>query len=80
MIVKVLYFAQVADEVGTSKEEISLELSTPKLRDLMDYLVKCYPVLDELSFQIALNQSITKENKPLKENDEIALLPPYAGG
>lgn len=79
MKVNVLYFAQVAEKVGLSKEEISMP-ENGMLWDLMDHLVECYPILDELHFQTALNQTLTKENKALQDGDEVALLPPYAGG
>ena len=33
-----------------------------------------------MSFKIAVNQTIVAENEMINENDEIALLPPFAGG
>ena len=80
MKVKVLYFAQVSEKLGINSEEITFQKEHPTLWDLMDYLVKTYPVLDELSYKIAHNQVLTKENAALSERDEIALLPPFAGG
>jgi molybdopterin synthase sulfur carrier subunit len=51
------------------------------LHQLMENLEQKYP-LKKLSFSIAVNQKIiqNKESYSIKNNDIIALLPPFAGG
>lgn len=63
------------------KETEVFDISGPmNTRELSDFLTHQYPVLSELSFQIAVNHSIAKPNEVIHPTDEIALLPPFAGG
>jgi len=48
--------------------------------DLTTYFIQQYPVLKNKSFKIAVNQQMATNNTVINENDEIALLPPFAGG
>jgi molybdopterin converting factor small subunit len=43
-------------------------------------LKKRYILLEQYNFVFALNQKMVKENLLLQDNDELALLPPFAGG
>jgi len=36
--------------------------------------------LKEINYKIAVNQTLADDSLLLNENDEIALLPPFAGG
>lgn len=64
-----------------------LELSLPsgtRVKDLVDALHTQYPQLGELLLQkkvlVSVNQEIAHWDTALIEQDEIALLPPFAGG
>lgn len=48
--------------------------------DLILYLEKKYPNIKNLHYKISINQEIINSNTSLKNNDEIAILPPFAGG
>ena len=48
--------------------------------DLRTLLIQKYPDLDSKSFQLARNLKIAADTEVLKEADELALLPPFAGG
>lgn len=49
--------------------------------DLKTYLIQHYPQLENLSsLAIAVNQSYAREQDPVHETDEIALIPPVSGG
>ncbi|HKR07355.1 MAG TPA: MoaD/ThiS family protein, partial [Bacteroidia bacterium] len=43
-------------------------------------LINKFPLLNNYSFQFAVNKEKTEKNTLLNENDEVALLPPFAGG
>ena len=49
------------------------------ISDLLRVLFAKYPALEEKDFQVAQNHQIVPKDSPL-ESEEIALLPPFAGG
>jgi molybdopterin converting factor small subunit len=64
-----------------------LELALPsgtQVKDLVDVLHSEYPELGKLLLQkkvlVSVNQEIAHWETALIEQDEIALLPPFAGG
>jgi molybdopterin converting factor subunit 1 len=72
---------------GISREILGqrqLTLDLPEgqtVGDLKSRLISQYPRLEVLkSLLIAVNQSYVKDSTVLHENDEIALIPPVAGG
>jgi molybdopterin converting factor small subunit len=79
MKVRILYFGMFQDITGQPNETI--ELSSNTINELEQWLITTYPQLNHLVYKIAVNQQIrrTKDYK-LKEQDEIALLPQFAGG
>lgn len=79
MKVKVLYFAQVAEKTGVSNEEIEVPAETGS-EELLKVLKQKYPAVADLSFNIAVDQVLIRNNVELSEGSEIALLPPFAGG
>ena len=79
MKVKVLYFAQVAEKVGISAEEVEITEGANS-DDLLQLLAQKYPVIEGLTFNLAVNQSLIRDSVPLSNNVEVALLPPFAGG
>jgi molybdopterin synthase sulfur carrier subunit len=46
----------------------------------MQHLLDKFPSLSNYRFQVAVNKERIKGNVLLSDNDEIALLPPFAGG
>lgn len=48
--------------------------------DLIILLTREYPLLPKLLFRISVNNKIIQSKTVIKEGDEIALLPPFAGG
>jgi molybdopterin converting factor small subunit len=68
---------------GVSMLEIPLS-DGAQVKDLVDSLHTQYPDLGELLLQkkvvVSVNQEIAHWETALVESDEIALLPPFAGG
>ena len=54
-------------------------ISTPS-GNLSDFSVRAIEILNEIDYQIAVNQTLTEVIDPKTEFVEIALLPPFAGG
>ncbi|KIX20344.1 hypothetical protein SY27_14605 [Flavobacterium sp. 316] len=80
MTITLKYFGLIADITNTNEELYSLEKSDFTTNDLIKELNKRYIGLQNISFAIAVNKSITTTAINLNNNDIIALLPPFAGG
>lgn len=74
---KVLLFGMLAEAVGQPSVEIGEVADVDSLRKR---ITTSYPVLDQYPFAIALNKKVVNANQPIKDGDELALLPPFAGG
>ncbi|MDF1548283.1 MAG: MoaD/ThiS family protein [Bacteroidales bacterium] len=77
MKINVLFFGILTDITGTSSMEIE---DIENIRLLKSWLWKNYPKTKDMDFQIALNKNIIEGKAELNDGDEVALLPPFAGG
>ncbi len=77
-IMKILFFASLAEVTGTSETQMNGIVS---LKVLKEKILEHYPALSGRTFTIAVNQKVVHdEGYPLQDEDEIALLPPFSGG
>lgn len=81
MQVQVLYFAAARERAGVDREQIELPAGTD-LTGLAGELVRRHPSLEGLldRLRFAVNQEFVTGPHPLTEGDEVALIPPVAGG
>ncbi len=80
IIIKVKYFGLLVDETQRQEEQFSFE-KTLNTRDLLAFLYQKYPSLSSVSFRLAINQQLCETSEiRIQNKDEIALLPPFAGG
>jgi len=68
-----------------NQESLSLALNNgTHVKDLIGLLDAGYPAIAELIHKkkvlISVNQDIAHEETEIRDGDEIALLPPFAGG
>lgn len=79
--VKVLYFAQAREAAGKAQEAIHIGRE-PTARVLLDTLVAIHPDLGpfQASVRVAVNHEVVTLTAKLKDGDEVAVLPPIAGG
>jgi molybdopterin synthase catalytic subunit len=79
--VRVLFFGQLKDVVGCASDSVALP-EDATLADLLVHYEKKTPRLKDFlpSTAISLNQEYASPAAKLKENDEVALLPPVSGG
>ena len=82
-MVKVKFFAIIKNLAG--KEDAQLEVGEPvKLKDLVDMIDKDFPKVGEMlrtkRVLISVNQEIGTDDMLVKDGDEVAILPPFAGG
>jgi sulfur-carrier protein len=73
---KVLLFGSIA-ELAKADE---LSISAASTRAMKQELEARIRGLAKLSYAIAVDRRIVREDEPLTGNEEIALLPPFAGG
>jgi len=77
MKIKVLLFGALSNIADKSILYIENVIDT---ESLVLNLEKDYPKIINRKYKISVNQNIINENYVFKENDEVALLPPFAGG
>jgi molybdopterin synthase sulfur carrier subunit len=78
MELKLLFFGVLTDVVGVSSLEFVTK--TCNVKALNKNLQNDFPALKKYTYKIAVNQEIIMEEKKLKDGDEVAFLPPFAGG
>ena len=77
----VLLFGVTRDIVGKGSMSVPDADGIETVGDLKRRLMERYPALRELSsLALAVNQSYARDNDPVHESDEIALIPPVSGG
>jgi molybdopterin converting factor subunit 1 len=82
MKAKVLYFAAIRDLVARDEEEIDLPPDVRTVADFVRFLSTKRPELEGrmAHVRIARNELFADPSDPLAEGDELALIPPVAGG
>ena len=78
MAIEVLFFGQIKEVTGRQADQINL---VTDLEELSKALNARYPELHEKPFKWAVNERlVNKEDQSLQDGDQVALLPPFAGG
>jgi sulfur-carrier protein len=77
MRVKVLFFGVLGDKAGSREKIYEGVTDTDSLER---QVAETIPGLEGYSYRIALNQALVTGNAPLSDGDEVAFLPPFAGG
>jgi sulfur-carrier protein len=76
MAMTVLLFGMIAEKAGTE----ALECLAPDTLALKQILERRIDGLSKMSYAMAIDRVIVHGKVPLTGNEEIALLPPFAGG
>ena len=77
MQVKVLFFGVLTDVTGTAVRHYSDVKSTEDLRFRIE---DDYPEIVHYNFRISHNNVLINEDVMLNDGDELAYMPPFAGG
>jgi sulfur-carrier protein len=77
MRVTVLFFGVLAEVTGTA---LKIYEDVKTLEYLKMRIADDYPETVHYSFRMAVNNEISDEDTSLKDGDEVAFLPPFAGG
>lgn len=80
MRIKLLAFGIAGEIVGSSSSVVEIP-NDADIHFIRQHLSEKYPALKTvLEYAIAVNRSYVQDNIFLKENDEIAIIPPVSGG
>jgi molybdopterin synthase catalytic subunit len=75
-------FAMLKDKAG--KGEISLSFDGGAVSELLEQVSREYPALADIlacgRTLVAVNQEFVRPDAPVKDGDEVALMPPFSGG
>jgi len=77
MEISVLFFGVLAEVTGTRQKHYS---GINSFSDLEHRIGDEFPEIEHYSFRIAVNNKIINEDPILNKGDEVAYLPPFAGG
>jgi molybdopterin converting factor subunit 1 len=79
--IEVLFFAILRERAGREREILDVSAAITAA-DLMDQLVRLHPSLAGLEgrVQLAVNRQMVPRSHVLRDNDEVALIPPVSGG
>ncbi|MFD1553683.1 MoaD/ThiS family protein [Putridiphycobacter roseus] len=75
---KVLYFGIISEITGKEAEKLTGEYLN--VNELIKDLSSRYKRLQNVLFQVSINQKVVPLTHPIAMEDEIAILPPFAGG
>jgi molybdopterin synthase sulfur carrier subunit len=83
--VKVLFFASLREQLGTSAEEIELPAGVVTVAALRSHLVQRGgawegALAEKKNVRAAVNQDMAKPAAAIRAGDEIAFFPPVTGG
>jgi MoaE-MoaD fusion protein len=81
MRIRVLYFAVFREKLGRDNDIVALADGS-RVRDAIAALSSRYAAVDKLrgKFRVAVNQDFADDERELADGDELALIPPVAGG
>ncbi len=79
MEITIKCFGLLEDELGASEIKIEIKEGCTQF-DLASKLETEHPQLKTIQYQIAINMMVNDAESTISTNDEIALLPPFAGG
>jgi molybdopterin converting factor small subunit len=77
MQVKVLFFGVLSEVAGTDCRHYS---DVKSVNDLRLRILDEFPEIEHYNYRISLNSEIINSDRLLSDTDELALMPPFAGG
>jgi molybdopterin synthase sulfur carrier subunit len=77
MQVKVLFFGVLTEVTGVN---LKYYKEVKSISDLRFRILDDFPEVEHYDFRISLNNEIINHDPNLKDGDEVALMPPFAGG
>jgi molybdopterin synthase sulfur carrier subunit len=84
-MIKVLYFARLREQLGTSGEEIPTQEGQATVEDIAALLrarggAWAETLGEEETVMAAVNREMARPETPVRDGDELAFFPPVTGG
>jgi molybdopterin converting factor small subunit len=76
MAVKIQLYGQLKHITGASE----IVTDAADTDGMVKEVAARFPLLDNLTYLIAVDRTIVQVNTPIRAGQELALLPPYSGG
>ena len=77
MEIQIISFGKISEFIRNQKIEVS---DTSNTDELKGYLERSFPMLQNVKYNLALNNKIVQENLPVADRDKVAIMPPFSGG
>ena len=77
---RILLFAGLAEAAGRRELDVDVAPAGLTVAELEARLRRDWPALAGRSFRVAVNQGYARGDERLADGDEVALIPPVAGG
>ncbi|HAX92385.1 MAG TPA: MoaD/ThiS family protein [Bacteroidales bacterium] len=77
MEINVLFFGVLADYAGVRRKHYT---GIESYSDLKHRIFDDYPGIEHYTYKIAVNKTIINNDPVLRDGDELAFMPPFAGG
>ncbi len=77
MTIKVMFFGVLSEVAGIDIRHYN---GVRSISDLKHRLEDEFPEIRHYNYRLSLNNEIINGDRALNDNDEVALLPPFAGG
>lgn len=79
MEIQLKYFGAIAEITKLNAEVWNFEFEQISIQELKDKLISKYS-LGKTAFSIAINKKMAQPSDLIQSKDELAILPPFAGG
>jgi len=80
MTITLKYFGLLADITHLKEEQLTFDEETIPVSVLKSKIENRYQMMQNTTYSIAVNQAMSGLQTAIKDQDEIAFLPPFAGG
>ncbi|MCX2429487.1 MULTISPECIES: MoaD/ThiS family protein [unclassified Pedobacter] len=77
MKLEIISFGKISEFIRQQQIEISDVINTDQLKS---YLETSFPQLAGMKYKLAINQNVIQSNQSLKNEDKVAIMPPFSGG
>ncbi len=81
-MITVKLFALLKDKAG--KSELTIAFTSGTVAELLKQVSREYPVLENIlssgGILVSVNHEFVRPDAPVKDGDEVALMPPFSGG
>ncbi len=80
MTITLKYFGSIADITQLKEEQFSFDEELILVSSLRSKIESSYQNMQNTTYTIAVNQTMSDLQTKIKDQDVIAFLPPFAGG